>query len=108
MFNEINAPLIRGLSTPYGPLCETDATQVDEIVKGLDELREEYNISEEFKQFLGEHCFAFEPCYGSIIADPRVLFVYLRLAWMLNDGKDVKRLVELYEQYVQQQANSTN
>jgi hypothetical protein len=94
MFTEIEAPLIRGLHTPYGPLVEGDQTLVDEITKGLDELQEEYGLTDEFKQLLGEHCFAFEPCHGSIIVDPRVLFRYLWLGYMLNDGKDLRELVD--------------
>jgi hypothetical protein len=94
MFNEINVPLIHGLTTPYGPPTDRDQTLADGFIAGVNELQAAFDFSDEFKSLLVDHCFAFDSCHGSIVADPRVLFKYLWLAYMMNDGKDLRELVD--------------
>jgi hypothetical protein len=93
----IGQPLIVGLSTPYGPADEGDALAVEHMVAGMKQMVEGEELSEELSSELIDHCLAFEPCHGSIITDPRVLFHYLRLAWRLNDGEDLRKIVELLD-----------
>jgi hypothetical protein len=107
MFDEVEAPLIRGLHTPYGLLGGDDRKEIEGITSDLDEMQEEYGFTNEFKQFLGEHCFAMESCHGSIYADPRVLFRYLWLAWMMNEGDDLRKLVASFDEYARKQYGSS-
>jgi hypothetical protein len=97
LWSATNKPLIIGEHTPYGPASDAEMVEMEVILRQLQDEVDEGTLTTEFRNLLVDHCLAFSSCFGSIHVDPRVLLEYLRRAWDMNDGRDLRQLLEWTE-----------